>query len=1195
MKKIITLCLAVIISQLILFSQDWPQFAGPNNDLTPGYGDNVPTVNSFNNARLKWITEINTYPGRSQARRKRCDALIEEWLPSGNGGGPIIYKGYLYKYQLEPYASEDYPFDHFGPVVYDSLWCVSDGDVFAATGKSYWWQHNLELWYNKGVDVIYCFDIETGKLVWRKVMPGFVIYPWDDLTKEYVGNYTAAAAFDKVFFKGGFGSIYALNYLTGEVEWQKIAPPLSSTTMVIWQRGEGTMQIIGDKLVTSSAGSNKGTTMSIYDAATGTLLSKTPSEMMAPDSYNSVYKESGKNYIVLANGTYDGGDFALYNIDDGQLMWSSKALGDTFGHNIHGIPFIYKDTVLIAGKRPPNSDWAGRICAYKISSTGYTKLWELGDTIAFSNNEKCQYKNGMVIIRFSSSDNVLSDKYTGKLVTLRLKDGKLMGTFNWRAYYDGMDNAGAMEIYDDKLFFLSDGSHATALSVAMFDISDPANIINLGSLNEPEEPSVGYEYGMRYPVADGKLYFVGKTNIYCYDLSIPANDIKANLTGLRKPAVYFPGDDVTFGVQATSASGITKAEFYSDGIKIGEDNSAPFEYTINNIADTRQTVKARVTNGNAETAWTESITIRSLRPAYMVFPPTGYHYFMDKDAEMGFIPVVYDREGIRFPFLFDYNNFTYAAKKHVIDSNGRYHATTYGNDTVVATLHYNGQTMVDSVFVHIKVTNRSSQTITTNEPDFFFSAKPFHLLTATASSGLEVEYTLISGDVDLNKDTIFPKSAGNVIIKVTQRGDAYYEAAPEVYDTFTIRKDVDFMQININTGNTLLNISDLAGVEPYKSAYWVNTGENDLAAGEVYDNQGFATQVTVTLPTNTSRGDAAAPETTGDHKMLKTYDRAWDNYKLNIGNIPSSFTSNGYTVIAYWNTHTTGNRYSNITINGVTKVIYDNSSSFDGVLSESTATTPAAAVLGNEYVVFTGLTDPNLVINFTSTGGSSQVGASGIQIIATGNLPPQLSQYITFNSLADKNYNDPDFILTATASSGLGVSYELVSGPATISGDTVKLTGENGTVVIKAMQDGNTTYEAALPVERSFVVSGAPKKSQTIYFNPIPDKYINDGAFNVLASASSGLPVTIIVKSGPAIISGNTVSLTGLTGTVVLLASQAGDLNYDSAASVEQSFQVLDVPTLLERNETGEIMVYPNPVEDVFDRLSEAHLQWFLR
>ncbi len=84
-----------------------------------------------------------------------------------------------------------------------------------------------------------------------------------------------------------------------------------------------------------------------------------------------------------------------------------------------------------------------------------------------------------------------------------------------------------------------------------------------------------------------------------------------------------------------------------------------------------------------------------------------------------------------------------------------------------------------------------------------------------------------------------------------------------------------------------------------------------------------------------------------------------------------------------------------------------------------------------------------------------------------GGLTPQA---ITFAQPTDHSYGDAPFSLSASASSGLPVTFSVVSGPATLSGSLVTLTGW-GTVTIRATQMGDSTWAPAPSVERSFVVN----------------------------------------------------------------------------------------------------------------------------
>lgn len=79
-------------------------------------------------------------------------------------------------------------------------------------------------------------------------------------------------------------------------------------------------------------------------------------------------------------------------------------------------------------------------------------------------------------------------------------------------------------------------------------------------------------------------------------------------------------------------------------------------------------------------------------------------------------------------------------------------------------------------------------------------------------------------------------------------------------------------------------------------------------------------------------------------------------------------------------------------------------------------------------------------------------------------------QTLTFTPPADLfNLSTTPILLSATATSGLPVVYSIVSGPATISGSNLTLTG-TGTVVIRASQPGNASYLAAPPVDRTITV-----------------------------------------------------------------------------------------------------------------------------
>jgi hypothetical protein len=93
------------------------------------------------------------------------------------------------------------------------------------------------------------------------------------------------------------------------------------------------------------------------------------------------------------------------------------------------------------------------------------------------------------------------------------------------------------------------------------------------------------------------------------------------------------------------------------------------------------------------------------------------------------------------------------------------------------------------------------------------------------------------------------------------------------------------------------------------------------------------------------------------------------------------------------------------------------------------------------------------------------------------------SQTITFNNPGAQTVGTP-LQLTASASSGLAVSFNSqTTSVCTVSGTTATFIAA-GTCTIQASQGGNANYQAATPVSQSFQVSAAPVAGFTI--TPIP-------------------------------------------------------------------------------------------------------------
>lgn len=196
--------------------------------------------------------------------------------------------------------------------------------------------------------------------------------------------------------------------------------------------------------------------------------------------------------------------------------------------------------------------------------------------------------------------------------------------------------------------------------------------------------------------------------------------------------------------------------------------------------------------------------------------------------------------------------------------------------------------------------------------------------------------------------------------------------------------------------------------------------------------------------------------------------------------------------------------------------------------------------------------------NFTTYNGITR---NRFVILNGGDLDsrsqPKPSQTITFADIADRafvpgNVAANTFTITLpTSSSGLPVTTVVTSGPATLVGNRLTITGA-GSVMLTASQAGNDNFSAA-SLSQTFQVA---KASQTLTFEPMADRPAGSAPFLLTASLSSGLPVVYTVINGPATVSGNVLTLTGATGFVSIQASHPGNADFLPSNDISRSFQV---------------------------------------
>jgi len=170
----------------------------------------------------------------------------------------------------------------------------------------------------------------------------------------------------------------------------------------------------------------------------------------------------------------------------------------------------------------------------------------------------------------------------------------------------------------------------------------------------------------------------------------------------------------------------------------------------------------------------------------------------------------------------------------------------------------------------------------------------------------------------------------------------------------------------------------------------------------------------------------------------------------------------------------------------------------DGVLQNVTPVPVSGAGVAS-YTLASSLTPGSHTITAVYGGDTNYATST---ILGSASL-----QTITFGALSDKTLGDGPFVVTASASSGLPVSFTSTTpSVCTVSGVTVTLVGA-GTCSITASQAGNASYGAATPVTQSFRVTLA-------YTPPTASMEISSSQNSSLLGQSVTFTVTI-TYTGP--------------------------------------------------------------------------------
>ncbi len=256
-----------------------------------------------------------------------------------------------------------------------------------------------------------------------------------------------------------------------------------------------------------------------------------------------------------------------------------------------------------------------------------------------------------------------------------------------------------------------------------------------------------------------------------------------------------------------------------------------------------------------------------------------------------------------------------------------------------------------------------------------------------------------------------------------------------------------------------------------------------------------------------------------------------------------------------------------------------------GTLAQPTAASTVVTIPSNLKVAQVINLDTRVAVPYTQSGSSLKLFVSDDPIEVMLIPLAGATAIATKLELANIVTQTQGTTLTATALSNSpgAITYSVVSGPATISGKSVSLTS-TGTVVLKASQAASGNYSAATATT-SFAVTGT---TPVLTFVPISPKTFGSSVVVLARSASPGA-VSYLVRSGPASVSGNVVTMTG-AGTVILGASQAASGKY-TPATTSISFLVEPKATPLTFNSIPTV-TYGTPVAVTATSLSKGAITY---
>jgi alpha-tubulin suppressor-like RCC1 family protein len=464
--------------------------------------------------------------------------------------------------------------------------------------------------------------------------------------------------------------------------------------------------------------------------------------------------------------------------------------------------------------------------------------------------------------------------------------------------------------------------------------------------------------------------------------------------------------------------------------------------------------------------------------------------------------------------------------------------------------NYTAATSVTKSFTIAKVNQTITFTGSTKQ-------KPAGNFTVAASttSGLTIDYTSTTQSVcTVSGSTVTPLTLGTCTITASQSGNDNYNAATSVNASFTIE--------SVPVQSTAVAIASAANYR-FGTAITITdgtwSGTSPVTVTHTWyrcDTAAFMTSETGTASTlkpadctqfSAVTGTTYTPVSGDIGKYIAVAETA-TNVTSAGTNVRTTFVSISTTVEKQTQTITFG-ALANAAYLDADRTLTATSDRSLTISYVSSDTTVCTIVGGKIHVVKPGTCD----ITASQAGDNTTAAATSVTQTLT---ILKANQTVSLNNLSTITFRGTPTTLVYSASSTLPVTVTSNdTSVCTVSGTTVSVVAV-GTCSITASQAGDTNYNAATSVTKTFVIS---KAQDTLTFTG-GTKQFRAGNFTLTSSTLSGASVSYTSgDTSICTVSGSTVTPVS-HGTCVITATAAADSNYLAPANVTANFVIERVP-----------------------------------